>query len=209
MRSPWPRIRAARLATPQAPGPTPRASRLPPCPARRVPQALSLAAVCALALALAACSSRARPGAPAPAFALTTAAGHPVTLRSFRGKVLVLNFWAAWCQPCIEETPSLNALAAKLQGRPIQILGVAVYTNPTRYRQFLSTFHVRYPTARDFSADLAHRYGTRKIPETYIVNSRGVVVRKIVGAVNWDSPGMVQYLKDLAAGRIPGSPAAS
>ncbi len=162
----------------------------------------------AMAIGLAACSSHARPGAPAPGFALTSAAGRPVTLRGFRGKVLVLNFWATWCPPCVEETPSLNALAAALKGRPIAILAVSIDTNAQRYRQFLQQYHVQYLTARDPSAALPHRYGTVKYPETYIVNSRGEVVRKIVGAINWDSPQMVRYLKDLAAGRVPGSPAA-
>jgi cytochrome c biogenesis protein CcmG/thiol:disulfide interchange protein DsbE len=162
----------------------------------------------AMAVGLAACSSHARPGAPAPGFALTSAAGRPVTLRGFRGKVLVLNFWATWCPPCVEETPSLNALAAALKGRPIAILAVSIDTNAQRYRQFLQQYHVQYLTARDPSAALPHRYGTVKYPETYIVNSRGEVVRKIVGAINWDSPQMVRYLKDLAAGRVPGSPAA-
>ncbi len=170
--------------------------------------ALALALVLALALAGSGCSGRARPGKPAPGFSLTTAAGRQVTLRSLRGKVLVLNFWATWCPPCVEETPSLNALAAAVKGRPIDILGVSIDTNASRYRDFLSSFHIQYATARDPSARLPHRYGTVKYPETYIVNSRGEVVRKIVGAFNWDSPGMVRYLEDLAAGRVPGSPGA-
>ncbi len=137
-----------------------------------------------------------------------TANGRAITLASFHGQVLVVNFWASWCAPCVAETPSLNALTEQLRGQPIQILAVSIYTDAHRYRQFLSAYHVRYLTARDATPALAHRYGTVKIPESYIVNSRGLVVRKIVGAINWDSPSMVRYLKDLAAGRIPGSPAA-
>lgn len=205
MPSPWPsgnRLRPLSSSRPQS-----AITR----PQRRGPQPGRLggfAVILAVGLVLTGCASHAHLGASAPAFSLTTAQGRLVTLRSYRGQVLVLNFWASWCQPCIQETPSLNALATQLHGRPIQILGVAIYTNADRYRQYLSAFNVHYPTARDFSADLAHRYGTRKIPESYILDSRGVVVRKIVGAVNWDSPGMVQYLEDLAAGRIAGSPAA-
>lgn len=159
----------------------------------------------ALALALAGCSGRARPGRPAPDFSLTTAEGRRVTLASYRGQVLVLDFWASWCPPCIEEAPALNSLAAKLAEQPVKILAVSIDTDPGAYRRFLLAYHVPFATARDPSAALMHRYGTVKIPETYIIDAHGQVARKIVGAMDWSSPAMVAYLKDLANGGVNGS----
>ncbi|HZT72585.1 MAG TPA: TlpA disulfide reductase family protein [Terriglobales bacterium] len=157
-----------------------------------------------LACALAGCSGRVRPGRPVPDFSLVTADGRPVTLASFRGQVLVLDFWASWCPPCVEEAPALNALAQQLAGRPVRILAVSIDTDPAAYRRFLQQYHIRFATARDPSAALMHRYGTVQIPETYIIDQQGRLARKIVGAMDWSAPGMVAYLKDLAAGRING-----
>lgn len=154
---------------------------------------------------LAGCSGRARPGAPAPPFRLRAANGQTVSLTSYRGQVLVLNFWASWCPPCISETPSLNQLAADLRGSPVRILAVSIDADPAAYQRFLRSFHVDFTTARQPSAALMHRYGTQKIPETYIVDASGKVVRKIVGEYDWSSPAMVRYLRDLAAGRVAGS----
>lgn len=162
----------------------------------------------ACVLLLAGCSQRVRPGQPAPDFSLVTAQGRPISLASFRGQVLVLDFWASWCPPCVEETPALNHLAAQIDGQPVKILAVSSDTDAAAYQRFLDQYHIRFLTARDASADLMHRYGTVKIPETYIVDARGKVTRKIVGAIDWGAPAMVGYLQDLAAGRVDGSLAA-
>ncbi|HUX67685.1 MAG TPA: TlpA disulfide reductase family protein [Terriglobales bacterium] len=153
-----------------------------------------------LALALAGCSRRALPGRPAPDFHLTLRDGRAVSLASYRGKVVLLNFWASWCPPCVEETPALNALAQEFPKGNVVVLGVSIDEDPVAYRTFLANFHIAFPTARDPSQALMHRYGTVQIPETYIIAPDGRIARKLVSAADWTAPDMVAYLRRLAAG---------
>jgi cytochrome c biogenesis protein CcmG/thiol:disulfide interchange protein DsbE len=161
---------------------------------------LGLASVAVAALGLMACTAAgARPGHRAPDFSVTTISGQHVSLATYRGKVLVLNFWATWCPPCIEETPSLNAMAQQLAGTSVRVLGISVDSDPDIYRRFLAQYKITFPTALDPDYSIPHRYSTVKIPETYIINQRGIVTRKIVSASDWTAPDMLQYLRDLAA----------
>lgn len=153
---------------------------------------------------LAGCSGRARPGHPVPDFQLTLLDGRKVTLASYRGRVLVLNFWASWCPPCIEETPALNRLAQDFPEGKVVVLGVSIDEDPVAYRTFLARFHIGYPTARDPSQDLMHRYGTRQIPETYIIGPDGRLARKLVSVADWTAPAMVEYIRNLAERSSPG-----
>jgi len=153
-----------------------------------------------LLLALAGCSRRAQAGRPAPDFHLTLRDGRQVSLASYRGKVVVLNFWASWCPPCVEETPALNALAQEFPKGDVVVLGVSIDEDPIAYRTFLANFHIAFPTARDPSQALMHRYGTVQIPETYIISPDSHVARKLVSAADWTAPDMVAYLRRLAAG---------
>lgn len=155
--------------------------------------------VLAAALACAGCGDRVRPGDVAPGF-LLPGPGGAITLESFRGHVLVLNFWASWCQPCAQETPDLNALQADFPDRKVEILGVSVDTNPAAYASFLAGYRVDFLTALDPSADVPTRYGTKGWPETYIIDPGGTVRRKLIGPADWTSADMIAYLRDLARG---------
>ncbi|MGH9468113.1 MAG: TlpA family protein disulfide reductase [Terriglobales bacterium] len=153
----------------------------------------------ALALgALAGCSSRARPGRAVPGFHLTLLNGQKVTLASFRGRVVVLNFWASWCAPCVEETPALNALAQDFPNGRVVVLGVSIDEDPVAYRTFLARFGIHYPTARDPTQAIMHRYGTRQIPETYIIGPDGRLARKLVSVADFNSPTMLSFIRHLA-----------
>ncbi|MGH9518656.1 MAG: TlpA family protein disulfide reductase, partial [Terriglobales bacterium] len=88
-------------------------------------------------LAGAGCAGRALPGRTAPDFQLTLRNGQTVTLASYRGRVLVLNFWASWCPPCIEETPALNTLAQEFPPSQVAVLGVSIDADPIAYQTFL------------------------------------------------------------------------
>ncbi len=144
------------------------------------------------------CSARARLGQTVPDFHLTLRNGRKVSLASFRGRVVVLNFWASWCPPCIQETPSLNAFARDFPDHKVVVLGVSIDEDPVAYQTFLDRYHIRYPTARDPSQDLMHRYGTLKIPETYIIAPNGHLARKLVSSADWTSPTMLAYVRQLA-----------
>ena len=137
-------------------------------------------------------------GRPAKDFALTLN-GEPTRLSDFRGKMVVLNFWASWCTPCVDEAPSLNQLQRQIAPLGGTVLGVNVGVNDNQdaYNAFLKQYNINFPTYRDSSQRIAVDYGTTMYPETYIINRAGRIDRKIVGAQDWTSPTMMAYLTSV------------
>jgi cytochrome c biogenesis protein CcmG, thiol:disulfide interchange protein DsbE len=136
-------------------------------------------------------------GDQAPDFKITTDDGRMVTRANFGGKVLVLNFWASWCAPCVSEAPSLEAFERQMGPQGVVVLGVSIDTNEKRYRQFLERFRITFPTARDPEANLSASYGTFLIPETYVIDSTGRVREKIISDQNWMAPDFVARVKAM------------
>ena len=137
-----------------------------------------------------------RAGEAAPDFALESLTGEPVELTRYRGRVVVLNFWATWCPPCVTEMPSLERLS-KLDNN-VTVLTVSVDRDLDILRNFVAEHGLTLPVARDPERSLAARYGTYKYPETYILSPNGQVHDKIVGAVDWDQPNLRSHLLTLA-----------
>jgi cytochrome c biogenesis protein CcmG, thiol:disulfide interchange protein DsbE len=125
--------------------------------------------------------------------------GKPTHLSDFKGKVVVLNFWATWCPPCVEEAPALNHLQQRIASRGGVIIGVSIDDDPAKYEKFVKDFAIPFPTWRDPSAKVMHDYGTVMIPETYIIDRRGRIARKIIGPQRWDSPELTAYFDYLLA----------
>ncbi len=125
--------------------------------------------------------------------------GKPAHLSDLRGKVVLLNFWASWCQPCIDEAPSLNMLQQRIAPLGGTVLGVniGIDDEDSAYEQFLTTYHIDFPTYRDATKLLAASYGTTAYPETYVIDRKGRLDRKIVGPQDWTSPEMMTYLDSL------------
>jgi thiol-disulfide isomerase/thioredoxin len=149
-------------------------------------------------LALAAgCDRGAHPaqtGRPAPDFTLSDGAA-TVHLASYRGRVVLLNFWATWCGPCVEEMPSLLALH---HSQPdLAIVAVSIDDDPEAYSRFLLRRHVDLITVRDPAQNAAKLYHTKMWPETYVIDRQGVIRRKFIGAQDWSSPEILAYLKSL------------
>jgi cytochrome c biogenesis protein CcmG, thiol:disulfide interchange protein DsbE len=119
--------------------------------------------------------------------------GKAAKLSEMRGKVVVLNFWATWCPPCVEETPGLVELQQRIAARNGVVLGVSVDEDDSAYRRFLQDHGINYPTSRDASKKSAIDYGTVMYPETYIIDRKGKIVRKIIGPQDWNSPEMNAY----------------
>ncbi|HUO31084.1 MAG TPA: TlpA disulfide reductase family protein [Bryobacteraceae bacterium] len=136
-------------------------------------------------------------GDTAPNFTITADNGRVITPANFGGRLLVLNFWATWCQPCVEEVPSLNEFAKEMAGSGVVVLGVSMDTKPDAYQAFLNRAHISFMTARDPQAKISAEYGTFKYPESYIIDSKGKVIQKIIGATNWTDGNMINAVKSF------------
>jgi len=161
-----------------------------------------LAGLVALALCCASCSRREEglaPGDVAPNFTLKTLDGQEMTLASFAGKGVLLNFWATWCSPCVEELPELQALYNKLQNSGFTIVGVGVDDSPERLREFQQRFGLSYPIVIDTTGTIKARYRIVGLPESYLLDREGRIVMvldplsnqpvtKFIGPRGWSSP---------------------
>ena len=136
-------------------------------------------------------------GDQAPDFKIVSDSGRTYTRSDFGGKVLVLNFWASWCAPCVQEVPSLEAFQRVMGPEGVVVLGVSIDTSQKRYEQFLQRFRVDFPTARDPDANVSSSYGTFQIPETYVIDSTGKVREKIISNQNWMDPNFLERVKNM------------
>jgi len=118
----------------------------------------------------------------------------PLNIADLRGKVVVLNFWASWCPPCVEETQSLNRLQQEIAAKGGVVLGVSVDEDAAAYDKFLQDNHVVFPTYRDATKKRAADYGTSMYPETYLIDREGRFARKIVGPQDWQSPEIMRSI---------------
>lgn len=155
------------------------------------------AASLAFAILVSGCNRGDRPaqvGKLAPDFTVSDGA-NTIKLSNYRGKIVLLNFWASWCGPCIQETPGLEQLH---RDRPdLAILGVSVDEDQNAYRRFLRRFDVKINTVWDPSQKSAQLYHTDGWPETYIIDRQGIVRRKIVGDPDWSNSEIRAYLNSL------------
>ena len=130
-------------------------------------------------------------GTVAPAFTIHDGP-QTVSLQQYRGQVVLLTFWASYCAPCMQEFPSLLALHQRLP--QLKILGVSIDDNAQAYRNFLVAYHIDFPTIRDPSQAVMHSYGTIQIPEAYVIDRAGHIVRKYVSAQDWNDPEIFRTL---------------
>ena len=152
-----------------------------------------------LLVSLSGCYSGARPpriGTQAPDFTAQDS-DRKVILSDLRGKVVVLNFWATWCPPCVEEMPSLIQMSQKLNDKGVLVLGVSIDVDADAYHKFLTEHKVTFLTVRDADHRVPDLYGTFKWPESYVIGRDGIVRRKFIGPVDWTSPEVVDFLTKL------------
>ncbi|RXH55312.1 thioredoxin family protein [Granulicella sibirica] len=133
-------------------------------------------------------------GKAAPQFVVSDGT-RSVDLSKLRGKVVVLNLWATWCAPCIQELPSLLEMHHDLPD--VVIVAVSLDQDEDIYRKFLVQRHVDLETVRDESGRINALYGTAQIPETYVIDRDGVLRRKFVSAQNWTSPEIEKFLRSI------------
>jgi peroxiredoxin len=153
----------------------------------------------AVSLFPAGCYSNTQPkgiGRAAPNFTVWDSE-RKVSLGQFRGQIVVLNFWASWCAPCIAETPSLVNMQRQLQPKGVVVLAISADKDQDAYDRFLKNYGINFVTVRDPTAAIQDLYGTSQLPETYIIDRAGILRRKFVNSVDWNSPEVVEFLKSL------------
>jgi peroxiredoxin len=135
--------------------------------------------------------------APAPHVRIATLSGEALSTEALRGKVVLVNFWATWCPPCVEELPSLMNLQERMKDRGIVVLGVSIDVDGDAYHRFLKLHNINFVTVRDPEQKVAGMYGTSGWPETYIIDRQGVLRRKFVGPVDWNAPDVLAFLSKM------------
>ncbi len=162
----------------------------------RLPRFLSVLLLLPLALAPA-CNRGAHPAQtnrPAPDFTVSDGAS-TVHLANYRGKTVLLNFWATWCEPCVIELPSLLQLHHDQPN--LVILAVSIDEDPDAYASFVSSRHVDLITVRDPTESAAKLFHTDMWPETYVIDRNGIIRSKYIGAQDWSNPEIRAFLKTL------------
>jgi cytochrome c biogenesis protein CcmG/thiol:disulfide interchange protein DsbE len=134
-----------------------------------------------------------------PDFNLKTIDGVDVSLSNFRDKLVILNFWASWCNPCVDEFPSLMKLIDRFKGEIVLIALSADYEEKD-IRTFLKAFKVQSQNIyviwdKDYA--VAKQFGTAKLPESYVIGYRGQLIRKISGVDDWSTPEAYEYFTQL------------
>jgi thiol-disulfide isomerase/thioredoxin len=162
---------------------------------------VSLALAC---LSMAAVTAAAGELSPAKATApvdlrLPDSDGHERRLDEFRGKVVLVNFWASWCTACIEEMPSLQRLAELMRGKRFAVLGVNVAEADLRVKAMVERLGIGFPVLLDRESEIFRRWGVTVLPTTYVLDGEGVVRYVGRGPMEWDALDIVEALERLGA----------
>lgn len=150
-------------------------------------------------ISLSGCYSGSRPpriGSNAPDFTVQDSERR-VSLHDLRGQVVVLNFWATWCPPCVEEMPSLVEMQRRMKDKGVIVVAISVDVDQNAYQQFRKDHNVNLLTVRDPNQKSSNLYGTFKFPETFVIDRKGVMRRKFIGAVEWTAPEITNFLGKL------------
>jgi len=145
------------------------------------------------------------PGEPAPELGATNLEGEPVTLEHYRGRVILLNIWATWCPPCVEEMPSLENLEARVDDPDFEVVAVSVDAREGErdasgrpggdIGAFLDEHELDLTVLHDPSGRIQRRYRTTGVPESFLIDRDGVIVRRIVGPAVWDTDAWVEVVE--------------
>ena len=142
----------------------------------------------------------------APDFAVTDLAGRTVRLSALRGKVVVLNIWATWCPPCVEEMPSIERLWSVLRGDDFALLAVSQDEEGRHsVEPFVARMGFSFPVFLDPDHEVGDRYGVWGYPETFIIDRNGYVVEHVIGPRDWASAESLASLRALIAARDGGA----
>jgi len=145
---------------------------------------LVLAVWGAMLLASPSTPALARVGQPAPDFALADLDGNPVRLSDLRGRPVIVNFWASWCGPCVEEFPLLESAAAAHRGDDLVIVGIVFRDRSEAAREFLARMGVTWPAAMDPGEQVATEFGIIGPPDTFFIDRQGILMGRQIGQLS-------------------------
>ena len=134
---------------------------------------------------------------PAPDFTLPDLERGKVSLKDFRGKLLMLNFWASWCVPCREEMPAMERLYQRYKDRGFVILGVNIKDDKKSAISFVRELKITFPIGFDPNGDVGLLYGAWGLPATYLIDARGIALARAWGPADWFSPGARELIEAL------------
>jgi thiol-disulfide isomerase/thioredoxin len=134
-------------------------------------------------------------GGKTPALKLADADGRERALSEWRGKTVVVNFWATWCEPCREEMPSLERLRTRLEGKSVDVVAVNVGESPERVARFTREVPVSFPILYDRDSSMAKRWKVRGYPTSYVVGPDGRIRYYFVGELDWSSEEIVRAIE--------------
>lgn len=159
--------------------------------------------VCAMGLWLAggaqAAGFEARSATPAPELKAQDLAGATKTLADYRGKVVVLNFWASWCPPCLREMPSMEQLRVKMAGRPLAIVALDSAETAEEVNGFLSRMTLGFPILLDPDGSNTKRWKVFALPTTFLLDASGRVRHVLTGPTEWDEGEALEIIESLLA----------
>ena len=148
-----------------------------------------------------------RDATPAPALKARDLGGATRTLADYRGKVVVLNFWASWCPPCLREMPSMERLRVKMKGRPLEIVAVASAESPADVNAFLSKMKLGFPILLDSDGSNTKRWKVFALPTSFLIDAEGRVHHVLTGPTEWDEGEALEIVESLLK-RTPAARAA-
>lgn len=138
------------------------------------------------------------PGNHAPLFTLKDIQGTNVSLSDFKGKVVLINFWATWCGPCKAEMPSLNNLHKALKDKGFAVLAISTDSSEKPVRSFVTERGISFPVLMDKDRTVySDKYAVIGLPMSFLIDKNGVVVGRVVGEVVWDSPEMKNKIEGV------------
>ena len=137
-------------------------------------------------------------GMPAPNFTFPDLKGKMVSLADYKGKVVLLNIWATWCPPCVEEMPSMEKLHQELKDEGFAILAVSIDATGTEVvLPFMKEHKLSFTALTDTKGDIGSLYQTTGVPESFIIKGDGIIVEKVIGPTDWATPNAIQFFRSL------------
>ena len=142
------------------------------------------------------------PNQPAPAFQALRLDGTVSGLADYRGKVILLNVWATWCGPCRTEMPSMQRLHTQFAGSDFRIVAVSVDQERSAVvRAFADDLGITFDILHDPTGEIQRLYKTTGVPESWVIDRSGTIIKKVVGATEWDSPTNTALIRTLLDAR--------